>query len=163
MWPEESSLLQSLGAMAAIRGDATTAPASVYVPDAAASEYIPDEEAERRDAALARAVNGMALEYEGVAPAAEWGRQFEDDEWEDWPSPAAAPPGEAAAAAAPQPPDRSADPNSAYARAAAAQAAREKAKAEQLTNSAMRNRAAAAQAAAAADAVVAALPSRPAS
>ena len=161
LWPEERSVLTGLGPAAARSSDAAVAPApappAATEEAAAPTEYVADE---TRDAALARAVNGMALEYEGVAPPAEWDRQFEEGEWQEWPDEAAAP---AAPAAAPQPAAPPAHhPNSAYVRAAAAQAEREKAMAERLTTSAMRNRAAAAQAAAdAADAVVAALPSRP--
>ena len=164
LWPEERSVLTGLGPAASARtstsSGAAAAPAPAPAPPAATeeaaapTEYVADE---TRDAALARAVNGMALEYEGVAPPAEWDRQFEEGEWQEWPAETAP------AAAAPQPAAPPAHhPNSAYVRAAAAQAEREKAMAERLTTSAMRNRAAAAQAAAdAADAVVASLPSRP--
>ena len=158
LWPEERSVLTGLGPAAARSSDAAVAPAPAPPPAteeaAAPTEYVADE---TRDAALARAVNGMALEYEGVAPPAEWDRQFEEGEWQEWPAETAPAP------AAPQPAAPPAHhPNSAYVRAAAAQAEREKAMAERLTTSAMRNRAAAAQAAAdAADAVVASLPSRP--
>ena len=160
LWPEERSVLTGLGPAAARSSDAAVAPApappAATEEAAAPTEYVADE---TRDAALARAVNGMALEYEGVAPPAEWDRQFEEGEWQEWPDEAAA----TAAPAAPAPAAPPAHhPNSAYVRAAAAQAEREKAMAERLTTSAMRNRAAAAQAAAdAADAVVASLPSRP--
>ena len=168
LWPEERSVLTGLGPAAAARtstsSGAAAAPAPAPAPPAATeeaaaapTEYVADE---TRDAALARAVNGMALEYEGVAPPAEWDRQFEEGEWQEWPDEAAATAAPAAAPQAAAPPAH--HPNSAYVRAAAAQAEREKAMAERLTTSAMRNRAAAAQAAAdAADAVVATLPSRP--
>ena len=161
LWPEERSVLTGLGPAGAARsGAAAAAPApapalpAATEEAAAPTEYVADE---TRDAALARAVNGMALEYEGVAPPAEWDRQFEEGEWQEWPAETAPAP------AAPQPAAPPAHhPNSAYVRAAAAQAEREKAMAERLTTSAMRNRAAAAQAAAdAADAGVASLPSRP--
>ena len=159
LWPEERSVLTGLGPAAASRsGGAAAAPAPAPPPAteeaATPTEYVADE---TRDAALARAVNGMALEYEGVAPPAEWDRQFEEGEWQEWPAETAPAPAAPQPAAPPAP-----HPNSAYVRAAAAQAEREKAMAERLTTSAMRNRAAAAQAAAdAADAVVASLPSRP--
>ena len=161
LWPEERSVLTGLGPAAARSSDAAVAPApappAATEEAAAPTEYVADE---TRDAALARAVNGMALEYEGVAPPAEWDRQFEEGEWQEWPDEAAPTAAPAAAPQAAAPPAH--HPNSAYVRAAAAQAEREKAMAERLTTSAMRNRAAAAQAAAdAADAVVAALPSRP--
>ena len=164
LWPEERSVLTGLGPAAAARTSTSSAAAAAPAPApappaateeaAAPTEYVADE---TRDAALARAVNGMALEYEGVAPPAEWDRQFEEGEWQEWPAETAPAPAAPQPAAPPAP-----HPNSAYVRAAAAQAEREKAMAERLTTSAMRNRAAAAQAAAdAADAVVASLPSRP--